>query len=70
MAADGGPGHREERGDLASAEIAASQRGYDLPACRISDRRERIHRESVTAVLRFGELFQKRGLSGSSAEFQ
>jgi hypothetical protein len=43
MPADGGPGYGEERGNLAGAEITASQRRYNLPACRISDRRERIH---------------------------
>ena len=55
MAADGGPGYGEKRGNLAGAEIAARQGRYDVPACRISDRRERIHgrkRNSSVTFLR------------------
>ncbi len=53
MPADGRPGDGKERGYLAGGEIAAGQGGHHLPACQISDRRERIHGESVTVQLRF-----------------
>ena len=60
MPADGRPGDGKERGYLAGGEIAAGQGGHHLPACRISDRRERIHGESVTVQLRFREFISRR----------
>jgi hypothetical protein len=40
--------------------MAAGQGGQHLPAGRISDRRERIHDESVTVQLRFREVISRR----------
>ena len=63
MAADGGPGDRKERCDLAGTELAAGQGGHNLPARRVGDRREHIHdrkRNSKVTLCRAIRLWSAR----------